>query len=46
MKNDISDIRNLSLLPFALGTKNNVDLDNLICLFKPVIISKPFNINF
>ena len=46
MKNDISDIRDLCLLPFALGTKNNMNLDNLISLFKPVIFSKTFKLNF
>ena len=45
MKSDISDIRILWKVPFALCGINDVDLENLICLFKPMIYPKLLNLN-
>ena len=45
MKSDISDIRILCKVPFALLELNNVNLENLICLFKPMIYPELFKFN-
>lgn len=37
VKSDISDIRILCKVPFILSGNRNMDLENLICLFKPMI---------
>ena len=46
MKSDISDIRILCKVPFALLELKNVNLENLICLFKPMIYRNLVKTNF